>query len=127
MKSFIKVLFSVLALGLMAAAPLALRAQDAPPADGGGKKGGKGKGGGMLTVERIEQAVGTLTDDQKTKIGDILAKAQKDVQALAPEDRAKGRDIQMAARKDVRAVLTPDQQTKFDEMPMGGKGKKKQN
>ncbi len=125
MKSFIKVLFSVLALGLVAVAPVALRAQDAPPADGGGKKGGKGKGG--LTVDRIEQAVGTLTADQKTKITAILDKAQKDVQALAPEDRAKGRDIQMAARKDVRAVLTPDQQTKFDDMPMGGKGKKKQN
>jgi Spy/CpxP family protein refolding chaperone len=116
MKSFIKVLFSVLALGLVASVTT-LRAQD-------GEKKGKGKGGGMLTVERVEQAVGTLTADQKTKIGDILSKAQKDVQA-APDDRAKAREIMTAARKDVRAVLTADQQAKFDEMPMGGKGGKK--
>ena len=125
MKSLVKVLISVLALGVMASAPL-LRAQDekAPAAEG--KKGGKGgKGGGMLTVERIEEVVGTLTAEQKTKIGDILKKGMADMQAAAPEER---RDKMMALRKDVGAVLTAEQKAKFDAMPQGGKGgKKKQN
>lgn len=130
MKSFVKVIISVLALGVMASASM-LRAQDekAPSAErgGGGKKGGKGKGGGMLSVASIEQAVGTLTADQKSKIGDILSKAQKNVQALGSEDQAKAPGIMTAARNDVRALLTADEQTKFDKMPVGGKGKKKKN
>ena len=132
MKSSVKILISVLALGVMASAP-ALRAQDpaTPPAEGqgGAKKGKGGKGGGM-SVASIEQAVGSLTDDQKAKIGDIIAKGQSDMQALSQEERAtKGREIQQAMRADIRAVLTADQQTKFDAMPMGGpggKGKKKE-
>ena len=125
MKSIVKILLSIFALGLLASAPV-LRAQDepAPPAQG---KGDKGKGGGMLTVARIEQAVGTLTDDQKTKSGNIIAKAQTDMQALTQEERAsKGREIQQTMRTDIRALLTADQQTKFDAMGQGGKGKKKE-
>jgi Spy/CpxP family protein refolding chaperone len=117
-----------------------LRAQpeeSAPPAQGkGGGRGGRGgKGGGMMTVASIEQAVGSLTDDQKAKIGDILAKAQKDMQALRDgggdpqSNMAAMQEINAGMRKDIRAVLTPDQQTKFDAMPQGGrggKGKKKE-
>ncbi len=132
MKSLVKVLLSVVALGLLASAPM-LRAQDPatpPPADGGGKKGGKGKGGGMLTVERIEAAVGTLTDDQKTKIGDLLKKAGSDMQALRdgggdPQtNRPKMQEINKKLHDDIRAVLTADQQAKFDAMPQPGRGKK---
>ena len=139
MKSIVKVVISVLALGVMASVPM-LRAQpeeSAPPAQGkGGGKGGRGgKGGGMMTVASIEQAVGSLTDDQKAKIGDILAKAQKDTQALRdgggdPQaNMPKMQEINAGMRKDIRAVLTADQQTKFDAMAQpgrGGKGKKKE-
>ena len=130
MKSIVKIVLSALALGLAASAPM-LRAQDqsAPPSEGrGGGKGGRGgKGGGMMSVASIEQAVGSLTDDQKSKIGDIIAKGQKDMQALSQEERAsKGREIQTAMRADIRAVLTPDQQAKFDAMGAGGRGKKKE-
>ena len=135
MKSFVKVLISVLALGVMASAPM-LRAQEekAPPAEGG-KKGGGGKGRGQMSPEQriaaIEEAVGTLTAEQKTKITAILEKAGKDMMALSQEERReKGREIMTASNKDIRAVLTAEQQTKFDAMPpMGGKGggKKKQN
>ena len=93
MKSFLKVLFSILALGLVASAPV-LRAQDpsTPPPEGGkGEKKG-GKGPRMMTVEGVEKAVGTLTAEQKTKIGGILTKAQADMKALSSEDRAKGRE-----------------------------------
>ena len=119
MKSFIKVILSVVALGLVSSVSM-LHAQE-----GEGKKGGKGgKGGGMLTAERVEQAVGTLTDEQKTKIGDIIKKA--DLQNASPEER---REKMQTLNKDIRAVLTPEQQKKWDDRPQGGKGggKKKQN
>ena len=79
MKS-IKLLLSILALGVVASS-LTLRAQDnstpapapTPPADQGGKGGGKGGRGGRgqmspeQRVAAIDKAV-TLTDDEKTKI-----------------------------------------------------------
>jgi len=130
MKTTIKILLSVLALGVMTSAPL-LRAQDdakAPPAGGqpgagggAGQRGGRGGGGAMLTIESIETAVGKLTDEQKTKITPILAKLQKDIAALAQADRrTKGPELRTAAMKDVRAVLTEDQAKKFDEMQAQG-------
>jgi Spy/CpxP family protein refolding chaperone len=136
MKSFVKVLISVLALGVMASAPM-LRAQEekAPPAEGG-KKGGGGKGRGQMSPEQrvaaIETAVGTLTAEQKTKITAILEKSQKDMMALGQEaTREQRMEVGAAANKEIRAVLTAEQQTKFDAMPpMGGGGrggKKKQN
>ena len=86
-----------------------------------------GRGGGMPTVEqrieRIEQAVGSLTEQQKTKIKAIYAKSAEKLQGLAQEDRReKGMEIYQAANKEIRAVLTPEQQKKFDAMPQGGRG-----
>jgi Spy/CpxP family protein refolding chaperone len=134
MKSFVKVLISVLALGVMASAPM-LRAQEDKAAPAEGKKGGGGRGG-MLTVERIEEVVGALSADQKTKIAALLAKSQKDMEAIPQEERReKGREIMTTLRKDVAALLTAEQKAKFDAMPQGGRGpgggggggKKKQN
>jgi hypothetical protein len=132
MKSFVKVLLSVLALGVMASAPL-LRAQEekAPPAEGA-KKGGKGRGqmSPEQRITQIETAVGTLTADQKTQITAILEKSAKSMQALGSDaTREQRMEVGQAANKEIRAVLTAEQQTKFDAMPpMGGKGgKKKQN
>jgi hypothetical protein len=128
MKSFIKVILSVLALGLVSSVSM-LHAQD------DAKKGG-GKGRGQMTPEQriaqIETAVGTLSADQKTKITAILEKSAKDVMALSQEERReKGMEIRTAANKEIRALLTADQQKKFDDMPQGGPGgkggKKKQN
>ena len=132
MKSSLKLFVSVLALGVLTSIP-ALQAQDTPPATppagqgGGGQRGGGRGGRGQMTpaqqIERLETAVGKLTDDQKTKITAIYEKAAKDMQALAPEDRrTKGADIRTQAQKDVRALLTADQQTKFDAMPAPGRG-----
>ncbi len=114
MKS-VKLMISVLTLCVMAFVTTA-SAQD---------KKGKGMPTPEQRIARIEEAVGTLTADQKTKITAILEKAGKEA-AAAADDRAKAREIMMAANKDIRAVLTPEQQTKFDAMPQGGK-KKKQN
>jgi len=132
MKSPVKLLISVLAFGLMTSLP-ALRAQDnpppaTPPADGQqpparGGRGGRGQMTPAAQVANLEKAVGTLTDDQKTKITAIYEKLAKDRQALAQEDRrTKGPELMQAANKEIRALLTADQQTKFDAMPAPGRG-----
>jgi Spy/CpxP family protein refolding chaperone len=131
MKSLVKVLISVLALGLMASVSM-LHAQEGEAKKGGGK-GGRGQMTPEQQIARLEEAVGTLTAEQKTKITAIYEKAAKDMQAVPQEERREKMGEMMAAtRKDVRAVLTADQQKKFDDMPApgrGGKGggKKKQN
>ena len=129
MKSTVKLLVSVLAIGLMTSLPTFAQPTPPPAGQGGGGGGGGQRGGGrgQMTpaqqIERLETAVGKLTDDQKTKITAIYEKAQKDMQALAQEDRrTKGQEIRAAAQKDVRALLTPEQQTKFDAMPAPGRG-----
>jgi Spy/CpxP family protein refolding chaperone len=130
MKLF-KYLIPALALGVMASAPIVHAQDQNPPAEG--RKGGRG-GRGMSPeqqVARLDEAL-SLTADQKTKITDILTKAQEQVQALPQEDRReKGMEIRQNANKEVRAVLTEEQQKKFDEMmargPGRGRGKKKDN
>jgi Spy/CpxP family protein refolding chaperone len=130
MKSFLKVILSALAFGVLASAPI-LKAQDDAP-----KKGKGGRGGMQMSPEEqvagIEKAVGTLTEDQKTKIKDIVAKTREQMQGLSQEDRrTKGRELMMAQHDQIRSVLTADQQKKFDDMPQPGKGgggrKKKDN
>ena len=109
----LKVLLTALALGVAASAPL--QAQEK-----------KGQVTPEQYVERVEQAVGTLTAEQKTKITNIASKTQEATKALPKEERKeKAPAIQKKMREDVRAVLTPEQQKKFDEMPTGGGGKKK--
>ena len=74
-------------------------------------------------ITAIQETVGSLSADQKTKITAILEKSMKDMQAIPQEERReKGREVMMAANKEVRAVLTAEQQAKFDAMPQGGKG-----
>ncbi|MDP3072820.1 MAG: hypothetical protein Q8N18_21185 [Opitutaceae bacterium] len=112
MKS-LKILISVITLGLLAAATSASAAEN--------------KGKGQMTPEQqvanLEQAVGSLSADQKTKITAIYAKAADAVRALPKEERKeKSGGITGKARSEVRAVLTADQQAKFDAM---GGGKKK--
>ena len=122
-----KLLIPVLALGMFAATPF-VRAQDesAPSAEKGerkGPKGEKGQRGGMnpeAFIARIDQALGGLTDEQKTKIKDIIAKTREQMQALPQEERReKGRELMRAQGGSIRAVLTDEQKAKFDEMPQG--------
>ena len=128
----LKSLLPILALGLLASAPLSRAADEsAPPAEG--RKGGKGGGRGAMSadamVTRLDEAV-TLTADQKAKAKEIYAKLMADTQALPQEDRrTKGAELRTSANKEIRALLTPEQQTKFDAMPQGraGGGRKKGN
>lgn len=74
-------------------------------------------------VARIDQAVGPLTDDQKTKIKAIYDADQKKMddlrQSQDPDMRTKMMAMRTDENKQIRALLTPDQQTKFDAMPQG--------
>ena len=81
MKSALKVVLALLALGLIAGASIASAQDQTPPPQGQKGPGGGGRGGrGMISPEerlkQIDEAV-KLTDDQKGKITPIL-KAQQE-------------------------------------------------
>jgi Spy/CpxP family protein refolding chaperone len=120
-------LLRLVALGTVAALPL-LNAQDA--------KKGRGMMSAEQRIERLEEAVGKLTDDQKAKIKDIYAKTSEKMQGLSDDERReKGMELMRESGRAVRAVLTEEQQKKYDEMmaqmgqgrggPGGGGGRKK--
>jgi Spy/CpxP family protein refolding chaperone len=115
----------LLAVGLFAAIPL-IRAEDTPKADKapaaekGDRKGGKGGYGPEQQISRMKEAGIDLTADQEAKIKAIYAKLQE----LPQEER---RAKMQETRDAVRAVLTPEQQTKLEAMRgdrKGGKGEK---
>jgi len=127
MKTYPKLL-SLLAGLLLLATPV-LRADDTPPpapatpppADGADKPKHERRGGGDM-MERAAKDL-NLTADQQAKwkaIGEeehTALKALRDDTSVAKEDkRAKMGEINKTYGDQRRAVLTPDQQTKFDEM-----------
>ena len=90
-------------------------ATQAPTQQGGP---GGGRGGFNRTMNGIE-----LTDAQKTKVGEIQAKYQPDLQAVRESmqgggDRAaaftKMQEIRDKMNPEIRAVLTAEQQAIFD-------------
>lgn len=120
-------LLRLVALGTVVALPL-LNAQDA--------KKGRGMMSAEQRIERLEEAVGKLTDDQKAKIKDVYAKTSEKMQGLSDDERReKGMELMRESGRAVRAVLTEEQQKKYDEMmaqmgqgrggPGGGGGRKK--
>ncbi len=95
----------------------------------------KGRGGMMdpeQRIERLEQAVGTLSAEQKAKIKEVYAQSAEKMRNL-PEDqrREKMMEMMQEAGRQVRAVLTAEQQQKYDEMMaqmrQGGGERRKQN
>ncbi len=133
MKSTLKVVLSLLALGLVAGAPIASAQDQTPPAQGQKGPGGGGRGGRSMMspedrVKQLDDAL-KLTDDQKAKITDLLKTQQEKMaplfadQSMSREDRrAKMMEIGKATQDGIRALLTPEQQTKFDAMPQPGRG-----
>jgi Spy/CpxP family protein refolding chaperone len=93
------------------------------------EKKGRGMGTPEQQIERIEQAVGSLSAEQKTKLKGIYAKMSEKMQAIPQDERReKGMELMRATRAEVRAVLTAEQQKKYDEMSQGwGQGGKKGN
>jgi len=108
------------AFGAMAGTSL-LQAQEQKKGRGPG--GGRGMSTPEQRLERLEQAVGSLTADQKNKIKAIYEKAAEKMQGLSQEERReKGMEIMQESGRQVRALLTPDQQKKFDEMMAQARG-----
>jgi Spy/CpxP family protein refolding chaperone len=146
MKSSLKHLLTLVALGLAAACP-ALLAQDmstppSPPPDAADAppppsdqppppgRGGRPPMRGYNAKALADQL--KLTDDQQQKVKGIL-KAQRakqkeihDDTTLSDDDRqSKSRDVMKSTRDQIRAILTEDQQKQFDAMPMNRQRKKK--
>ncbi|MBC7367943.1 MAG: hypothetical protein H7343_14215 [Undibacterium sp.] len=124
MKSSLRNLLVVLALGA-AVLPMVSVAQDAPPPEKQRGPGGPGGGRGRMTpeqqVERLDKAL-SLTAEQKTKIAAIYKELAAAMEAIpAEERREKMMEMGKATREKVRVTLTPEQMKKFDDMPpMGG-------
>lgn len=122
MKSF-KLLVSVIALAVIAAAPV-LRAEDAPAKP----KAERGHGD---RVKELTAKLG-LSDEQVTKIKPIVADEMQAMKALRDDtstDRKakneKRMEIQKSHNDQIMAILTPEQQTKFKAMLEHRGGKKK--
>lgn len=124
MKNSIKTLLAIVSLGLALAAIPTVNAQQGP--------GGKNRSPSVEErVKSIDEAV-KLTDDQKSKIADLLKKQQESAQALRKDEslskedrRAKTGALMKDTQTAIRALLTPEQQAKFDAMPHPGHGGKK--
>jgi Spy/CpxP family protein refolding chaperone len=137
MKSVLKTVLIAVTLGLAALPSSGLAQEKGPPPEGGGQRGPGGPRGRMTPeqqIARLEEAVGKLSDEQKTKITALYAKQAEKMREMregqsGPPDeatRAKFDEAMKSARAEVRALLTPEQQTKFDAMPPprgpGGRG-----
>jgi Spy/CpxP family protein refolding chaperone len=92
---------------------------------------GRGMGGGAQLLRRPEvQAELKLTDDQKTKVTEMLQKLRESQQArfqdlrdASPEERQKVMaDMQAEQMKQVNAILNTDQQKRFKEISLQQQG-----
>jgi Spy/CpxP family protein refolding chaperone len=147
MKSSLKHLLTLIALGLAAAAPALLAqdmstppapppdAADAPPPPPSDQPPPPGRGGrppmrGYNAKALADQL--KLTDDQQQKVKGIM-KAQRakqkeihDDTTLSDDDRrSKLMDLMKSTHDQIRAILNEDQQKQFDAMPMNRPRKKK--
>ena len=109
---------AALGVALLAASAAVAGAQNAAPAQQGGPGMGGGRGGFNRTLAGIE-----LTEAQKTKVAEIQAKYQPELQAIRESmqnggDRAQAFQKMQAVRDkmspEIRAVLTADQQAIYD-------------
>jgi len=100
-----------------------------PPRTGAlpGQPGGERRpGGGLPPLEEIRARLVrelTLTEEQQKKVDPILEESRVAFQGLsrvpAERRRAAAQQIRDEARKKIRALLTPEQQAKYDQMPVG--------
>jgi len=85
-----------------------------------------GRGGMQLTVESIDKAV-TLTDAEKPKVKEAVEEFNKAIQEARSADqqdrRTKMGEAREAFNKKMKEILTPEQYTKFEAMPRGGRNR----
>ena len=85
-----------------------------------GDKGSKDKPSLLDHImKRLDAAKPALTDDQKTKIKDLVATREKKM-ADATDDKAKG-EIKKELHKSIDAVLTAEQLASLPKRPEGGR------
>jgi len=119
-KTTVKLVFALVTLGLVAAAPLAQAAEKPAKTAQAGKrvKDAVNEHDKMLT-EKLK-----LTVEQQEKLATIRQEQAAGMKANRG-DRAKMAEAAKAGREQIRAMLTPEQQTGFDGIkPEGREGKK---
>jgi HlyD family secretion protein len=102
------------------------RAGGGPSGSGAGQAGGGGGGGQSIEEirERLVKAL-TLTPEQQTKLDPILQASRQQMielrgQGLPEQDRqARAQRIREGTRAKIREILTPEQQTRYDQMGGG--------
>ncbi len=128
MKISPKLILTLLALGLVAAAPVARAAEPskvevAPQTDQ--PKEPRGKAG-----KRVKKAA-DARDKQLTEKLKLTAEQQEKLAAIRKEQAeqlksgTKAGEVLKTGRDQVRALLTPEQQKEFDAMPAEGRAGKK--
>jgi Spy/CpxP family protein refolding chaperone len=120
MKVSLKLIVFLFALSL--ATSLVHAADDAPAAEKPAKGPRPDRGemhGPRDRAKEIAAQLG-LTDEQRTKVADIIKANVSDLKA-ARGDRDKMAELMKAQREQIRAVLTPEQQAKFDTLKHDGR------
>ncbi|HEX4263396.1 MAG TPA: hypothetical protein VH597_03570 [Verrucomicrobiae bacterium] len=112
----------IAAAAMLAVCPAVHAQTDTNMPAGGGARARAGRGG--PTMDTIDKAV-TLTDAQKPKVKDALDQLTTATTAARDADQSERRTKMTAARDDfnkkMKDILTPDQYTKFEAMPRGGR------
>ena len=57
-----------------------------------------------------------LTPEQRTQVGALLETKRQKMDTLRAEMRPRFEEVRQSTQADIRRLLTPDQQTRFDEM-----------
>ncbi len=108
MKTSVKLVLTLITLGLSAASPYA-QAAEKPARAAQRVKAATEEHDKMLT-EKLK-----LTAEQQEKLATIR-KAQAEQLKAVRGDRTKMADVLKTGREQVRAILTPEQQKEFDEI-----------
>lgn len=113
-------LLTLVTIGAIAAGGFAW-AQDEKAPHGGPHGGPHGagpagmRGHGPNPLEHLAEAL-SLTPDQKTKIQPIIDQAKPQMKAIHEEAMQKAKALMDSTMAQIRPLLTPEQQTKADEM-----------
>jgi len=112
----------IAAAGVLTVCP-AVHAQDTTTNTAPAQTAPRTRRGGP-TLESIDKAV-TLTDEQKPKVKSALEDLNKAMEEARNAEQDDRRTKMRAAREDfnkkMKDILTPDQYTKFEAMPRGGR------
>jgi Spy/CpxP family protein refolding chaperone len=77
-----------------------------------GQRGQEARRGGAGLLEIMANKLG-LTEEQKTKIKDILEKTRQEINTVGKDVRSAIAGIREKSDKQIMEILTPEQQEKF--------------